>query len=191
MLEAVLAGIVAGYAIAIPVGAIAVLIIHTGLTRGLRPGLAAGAGAASADGIYAAAAAVGGLALAGLIQPLIVPLRIAAGVVLVGLGLRGLWALRGPRDALVATGSERERSAGRTYLSLLGLTLLNPMTVIYFVALTVGLPFLGGSWSGWPSRWPPSSPRSLGRACWRSWASSLGADRATACAARRSCSATC
>lgn len=63
---------------------------------------------------------------------------------LVGLGLRGLWALRGPRATPVVTGSQRQRSAGRTYLSLLGLTLLNPMTVIYFVALTVGLPFLGG-----------------------------------------------
>ena len=47
MLEAALAGAIAGYAIAIPVGAIAVLIIHIGLTSGLRQGLAAGAGAAT------------------------------------------------------------------------------------------------------------------------------------------------
>jgi threonine/homoserine/homoserine lactone efflux protein len=47
--QAALAGLVAGYAIAIPVGAIAVLIIHTALTQGLRAGLAAGAGAATAD----------------------------------------------------------------------------------------------------------------------------------------------
>jgi threonine/homoserine/homoserine lactone efflux protein len=143
MLEAALTGIVAGYAIAVPVGAIAVLIIQIGLTNGLRSGLAAGAGAASADGIYAVLAALGGLAVAGLLGPLIGPLRIVAGGVLVGFGLRGLLALRSPRDSagagVLAQGSNR-----RTFLALLGLTLLNPMTIVYFVALSVGLPFLGG-----------------------------------------------
>lgn len=38
MIEAALAGAIAGYAIAIPVGAIAVLIIHVGLTTGFRCG---------------------------------------------------------------------------------------------------------------------------------------------------------
>jgi threonine/homoserine/homoserine lactone efflux protein len=145
MLEAALAGIVAGYAIAIPVGAIAVLIIHIGLLRGLRQGLAAGAGAASADGIYASAAALGGLALASVIEPLVGPLRIVAGGVLIAFGVRGFLALRGPRDALGPAARDAHAvSPGRTYLSLLGLTLLNPMTVVYFVALTIGLPFLGG-----------------------------------------------
>ena len=31
----------------------------------------------------------------------------------------------------------------RVYLGVLALTLLNPATVVYFTALTVGLPFLG------------------------------------------------
>ena len=34
------------------------------------------------------------------------------------------------------------RAHGRTFVALLGLTLLNPATIIYFAALTVGLPFL-------------------------------------------------
>ena len=44
LLQAAIAGALAGYAIAIPVGAIAVLIIHTGLTQGLRVGLGRGSG---------------------------------------------------------------------------------------------------------------------------------------------------
>ena len=44
MNAALLAGIFAGYAIAVPVGVIAVLIIETGMAGGLRRGLAAGAG---------------------------------------------------------------------------------------------------------------------------------------------------
>jgi threonine/homoserine/homoserine lactone efflux protein len=144
MLEAALAGIIAGYAIAIPVGAIAVLIIHTGLAHGLRTGLAAGAGAATADGIYALLAALGGIAVAALVGPLIGPLRVSAGGVLIALGVRGLLAMRGPRDAPASVALAGRRSHRRTFATLLGLTLLNPLTVVYFAALAVGLPFLAG-----------------------------------------------
>ena len=53
MIDTLLAGAVAGYGIAIPVGAIAILILETGLQRGFRLAAAAGTGAAVADGIYA------------------------------------------------------------------------------------------------------------------------------------------
>ena len=52
-LDAFLNGVVAGYGIAIPVGPIAILILELGLRRGFRIALSAGAGAASADLIYA------------------------------------------------------------------------------------------------------------------------------------------
>jgi len=146
VLEAALAGAVAGYAIAIPVGAIAVLIIQIGLTRGLRSGLAAAAGAATADGIYATMAAIAGLGLVAVIGPLIGPLRLIGGVVLVAIGVRGLLTLRSAHDPVAASGHERlHYPHRRTYAELLGLTLLNPATVIYFGALTIGLPFLGGA----------------------------------------------
>lgn len=145
MIEAALAGAVAGFAIAIPVGAIAVLIIHTGLTRGVRAGLAAGAGAATADLIYATLAVLAGLGVTQLIGPLIGPLRLVGGVVLIGIGVRGLAKLRSPREMSQTSELARvHRTHRRTYLEMLGLTLLNPATVIYFAALTVGLPTLGG-----------------------------------------------
>lgn len=74
MLEAALAGLIAGYAIAIPVGAIAVLIIHAAVSHGLRTGLAAGAGAASADLVYATIAVIVGAAAATLIARIQAPL---------------------------------------------------------------------------------------------------------------------
>jgi threonine/homoserine/homoserine lactone efflux protein len=144
MLQAVLAGALAGYAIAIPVGAIAVLIIHTAMTDGLRHGLAAGAGAATADLIYATVAVVGGLAVSDAIGPWIGPLRIVGGALLVAIGVRGLLILRSSRDAAPGRVLAGQRAHGRTYLTVLGLTLLNPATVISFAALAVGLPFLGG-----------------------------------------------
>jgi threonine/homoserine/homoserine lactone efflux protein len=145
MLEAAIAGALAGYAIAIPVGAIAILILHTGLTHGLRAGLAAGAGAATADFIYASIAALAGLWVASVIGPWINPLRIVGGAILIAFGVRGLWALRSARETVdpAAAYEEARRPHHRIYLALLGLTLLNPATVVYFTALTVGLPFLG------------------------------------------------
>jgi len=147
VLEAAIAGAIAGYAIAIPVGAIAVLIIHTGLSAGLRGGLAAGAGAATADGVYATLAGLAGLGVTALIGPWVGPLRVVGGVVLIGLGVRGLLSLRAAgEDATESAAAHNvaRHAHRRTYLALLGLTLLNPATVIYFAALTVGLPFLGG-----------------------------------------------
>lgn len=142
MLEALLAGAIAGYAIAIPVGAIAVLIIHTGLTGGLRQGLAAGAGAATADLIYATVAALAGAAVAAFVGPLQAPLRVVGGIVLVLIGLYGLMTAWQSRDRDTGAHLPAHRAHGRTFLALLGLTLLNPATIIYFAALTVGLPFL-------------------------------------------------
>ena len=72
MLEAAFAGAVTGFAIAIPVGAIAVLIIHTGLTRGLRVGVAAAAGAASSRVIAAASSPA---AIADITLTILIPLR--------------------------------------------------------------------------------------------------------------------
>jgi threonine/homoserine/homoserine lactone efflux protein len=144
MLEAAVAGAIAGYAIAIPVGAIAVLIIHTAVTHGLRSGLAAGAGAASADFTYAAIAVVVGSAAAALVGGIETPLRIVAGVALVALAVRGFAGLRSTHDPSASRLRAASRSHGRTYLTFLGLTLLNPVTVVYFAALVVGLPNVGG-----------------------------------------------
>src|SRR6185369_7570141 len=103
VLAAFVAGALAGYAIAIPVGAIAVLIVETGVRRGFRMAAAAGAGAATADGLYAALAMIGGTAIAALLEPWSRPLRIAAVFVLLAIGLRGL--LRVARESRASRAS--------------------------------------------------------------------------------------
>jgi threonine/homoserine/homoserine lactone efflux protein len=152
MVAAFLAGVVAGYAIAIPVGAIAVLIIETGIRRGRSVALAAGAGAATADFAYAALAAVFGTALAPLIEPLATPLRIVAIGALVAIAWHGLRGIRaGVRAEARAEAGQGAGVVARTtgpdaratYLRFVGLTLLNPATVIYFAALILGLPPIG------------------------------------------------
>lgn len=149
MITALLAGAVAGYGIAIPVGAIAILIVETGLQRGFRLAAAAGTGAAVADGIYATVAVVFGAALAIALAPFETALRIVAVVLLVAIAVRGLLSLRRP-STLATDGeaavmpadveaAERSDLARRTFATFLGLTLLNPITVTYFAALILGL----------------------------------------------------
>jgi threonine/homoserine/homoserine lactone efflux protein len=144
LVDAFLSGAIAGYGIAIPVGAIAVLIIDAGLRRGFRIAAAAGAGAATADGTYAAVAAVSGAALATLLAPYRTPLQLLAVAVLAFLGVRGLVALRSAGVGPEAGGSRRVegRPVVATFLVFLGLTLLNPQTIAYFAALILGLPSL-------------------------------------------------
>jgi threonine/homoserine/homoserine lactone efflux protein len=137
LLSAFLVGAAAGYGIAIPVGAIAVLILRTGLRRGFRLAAAAGAGTATADLVFATIALVVGAAVTGAIASVHVPMRLVAAAVLIGLAVRGLLRLRQVDIEAEPTGPT---SALRTYLLFLGLTLLNPATVVYFVSLAIGLP---------------------------------------------------
>lgn len=134
MLDAVLLGALAGYAIAMPVGPIAVLILRTGMRNGLRAALAAGAGCATADLVYASLAMLAGPTLVALIAPALRPARLVAAALLLILAVRGLRT-----TDLNASGRE-PAAARRTYATVLGLTLLNPSTVIYFASLAVGLP---------------------------------------------------
>jgi arginine exporter protein ArgO len=132
-------GVLAGYGIAIPVGAIAVLIVDVGLRRGFRFSFAAGAGAAAADFVYAGLAAVAGEALASALAPYALGLRIASTLLLLGLGGYGLWRARqigAQQDTHPAAGDSA--NPFRTFAQFLGLTLLNPLTVAYFGALILG-----------------------------------------------------
>ena len=139
-MPAFIAGVIAGYGIAIPVGAIAILIVETGLRRGFRTGFSAGAGAATADLVYAFLAVLVGQSLAQSLNPYAGGLRLVSGVVLIGLGGWGVWkaldARRGEPELEQAV--REDRGVLRTYLQFSGLTLLNPLTVAYFAALILG-----------------------------------------------------
>jgi len=143
---AFLAGVVAGYGVAVPVGAIGVLIAGLSARTSLRVGAAAGLGAATADGIYALVAVLGGAALAGYVAPVAGPLRWLAAMVLLALAGHTAWTALRRRSAASAQ-ARRPATALRAYAGILGLTLLNPATVVYFAALVLGRGGAGGG--GW------------------------------------------
>ena len=129
----------AGYGIAIPIGPIAILIIELGIRRGFGVAFCAGAGAASADLIYATVAVIAGAFLVSILAPYSGILHVvsACGLIIIGV----LLLYRGFRHSR----TDRNRSAfsskgcPQTYAMLLGLTLLNPVTVTYFTTLILGL----------------------------------------------------
>jgi threonine/homoserine/homoserine lactone efflux protein len=137
-LDAFLSGIIAGYGIAIPVGPIAILIIELGLSRGFRVALSAGAGAASADLIYATIAALAGTFLVSVLAPFASVLRIASALGLIAIGA---WLLYHGRNRSDRTRGPQlgNTNCPRTCGMVLGLTLLNPVTVTYFTTLILGM----------------------------------------------------
>ena len=130
-------GVAAGYGIAIPVGAIAILIMDVGIRRGFFPALSAGAGAATADLLYASLAVVGGATLASTVEAIGDPLRVVSGLVLLVIAVVGLVRTRQP---VVSEAIEpRAGDLARTYGRFVGLTVINPTTVVYFAAVVIGL----------------------------------------------------
>jgi threonine/homoserine/homoserine lactone efflux protein len=141
--EAFVAGAIAGYGIAIPVGPVAVLIIELGVRRGFRLAAPAGLGAATADGLYAVLAVLAGAAIAQLLEPITPALQVSAVVVLAVIALRGFWAALYHARIGIPDNAELPARPGRTYLRFLAITLLNPTTILYFAALILGRPELG------------------------------------------------
>jgi arginine exporter protein ArgO len=136
----VVAGLLAGYGVAMPVGPVGTYLVALTARSSLRIGAFAALGVASADGVYAAVAAGAGTALAPLLVPVVGPLRWASVVVLIGLAVIGaVRAVRRYREQrLTAIEQETPGGAWTAYFGMLGMTLLNPWTVIYFAALVLG-----------------------------------------------------
>lgn len=160
MLDAVVAGVLAGYAIAIPVGAIAALLITLGAQHGARIAAGGAFGAATVDGLYATVAVTAGAVIAPLIAQVEEPLRWISVVVLVVLGVMlALPGLRRRTTPVQAAALDDDAAAGtsgatepagvdaaaaarprattfrRLFVTVGALTLVNPVTVIYFAAL--------------------------------------------------------
>lgn len=146
MRAALLSGLVAGFGVAIPIGAIGALLMSLTARTSWKTGAAAALGVATADGVYAVVAVLGGASLARWIEPIATPLRWTAVGILLFLAARiALSAVARHRGghapareiALLAT-------PGRAFAALLGLTMLNPTTILYFGALVLGWQASGG-----------------------------------------------
>ena len=134
-----LEGIVIGFAIAAPVGPIGVLCIRRTLADGRVSGLVSGLGAATADALYGAVAALGLTFVAEFLMGGQAWLRLVGGAFLLFLGVRTFLA----RPAGPAAPDARRIGLPGAYASTFFLTLTNPTTILSFAAIFAGLGVAG------------------------------------------------
>ena len=132
---ALLAGLVAGLAIAMQVGAVSLLLIEASVVAGPRVGVAAGMGVATADLGYAAVAAGAGGAAGAALSSHESEIKVFAAIVLAAIAVHGLVRLRTEPPAPVAA----EGAAGSHYVRFLAITGANPLTIASFAAVAAAL----------------------------------------------------
>ena len=136
------AGLAAGLGIALPLGAIGVLIVREGVERGIRAAGVAALAVATVDFGYALVAVVVGDRIADALSGIERVVQVVGALALtavVVIGVRDL--LRSVRVGITEPSALPDLPVGylRTFLRFVGLTAINPMTAVYFVALTAGL----------------------------------------------------
>ncbi|MEV6573050.1 LysE family transporter [Streptomyces sp. NPDC051577] len=145
------AGAVAGLGVAMPMGAMSVLLLQEAMLR-RRAAVAAAAGIAAVDLGYAALATALGPWVASHVQPVEAWVRLASALILLVIAARGLRsataapagstaptaaaapaAPAAPAPSMGGAGSSRP---ARTFGRYVALTAVNPTTALYFAALT-------------------------------------------------------
>ena len=130
---AVITGIAAGLGVAMPLGAIGALLLREGLTNGFRVAAAGAAGVAATDVVYCAVATLTGGLFATFVQSYEGVFLVASGALVLAIGI---WQLARTlrRDPTTVSDAGRA-SAAATFARFVGLTAINPLTLVYFVAL--------------------------------------------------------
>jgi arginine exporter protein ArgO len=139
-------GVVAGLAVAMPLGAVGTYLVGLGARERIAVATAAALGVASVDGGYAVIAVLGGTGLQIFLSEVSDWLKWIAVSVLVVVAIRTLLLAvrryRGHRDAV---DRPRDLTPARAYGSLAALTAVNPATFITFAAVAVGRSSPGGT----------------------------------------------
>ncbi len=138
----VLKGLLIGLSIAAPVGPIGLLCIRRTLAYGRLSGLLSGLGAATADMFYSIIAGFGLTAISTFLLHGKVALSLIGGLFLCYLGIKTLTAKPASHTAEV-----KHTNILKDYLSTLGLTITNPLTVLSFLAIFAGIGIEAGNYT--------------------------------------------
>jgi threonine/homoserine/homoserine lactone efflux protein len=109
---ALLAGLAAGLAIAMQVGAVSLLLVEAAVTAGPRVGVAAGMGIATADLGFAVVAAAAGGAAGAALSSHEDEIRVAAALVIAAIALHGLIGLARERGQAAGGGADARAAGG-------------------------------------------------------------------------------
>ena len=133
-----LKGIMLGLAIAAPVGPIGILCIKRSLSHGKASGFFTGFGAATADAVYGAIAAFGLVFLSSFLIKQRVLIQSLGVIFLVYLGIKTLLEKQKKGNKT----DSKSNSLIKDFLSAFILTLTNPITILSFIAIFIGIGLL-------------------------------------------------
>jgi len=151
-----LKGMIVGFCLSAPVGPIAALCVQRTISRRWISGLVSGLGAAVADAVYGAIAALGATMISEFLISERTWMQRVGGVILIFMGLRLFLTkpARGKEEEIrlgerVELGADRKangRGLTGDFLSTFLLTLTNPMTFVAFAAVftTMGIGAMRG-----------------------------------------------
>ena len=126
-------GIIIGLTLAVPVGPIALICIQRTVTDGRFHGIFSGIGVATADSFYAAVTVLGLTIISSVIVTNQFLFRFLAGIVLIFVGMRVFMSL----PSCVSTKTVHE-TYFKDYLSMVGIAIANPLTLIFFLIVLPG-----------------------------------------------------
>jgi threonine/homoserine/homoserine lactone efflux protein len=148
---ALLAGLAAGLAIAMQVGAVSLLLVEAAVASGPRVGVAAGMGVAAADLGFAAIAAVAGGAAGAALSSHETEIRVIAAIVVAAIAVHGLIALARERRRRAGVAQpavdpridddwgSRDAPPRTHFARFLAITAANPLTIASFAAVAAAL----------------------------------------------------
>lgn len=128
-----LLGAAAGLGVALPLGAVGVMLLQQGMYGGLRSAFAGATAIGVVDTIYCAVAVFMGAVVAPVITAWGAAPIYISGAVIILLGVRQHVLSR--RRTRAGSIVEMKSSSRSTFFTFLGLTAVNPLTVLYFFAL--------------------------------------------------------
>ncbi len=122
-------GLALGFILAMSIGPIAIICISKTIEKGWRLGISVAMGAATADGIYGSLAGLGITFFPNSNIP-----KIIGGAFLIYLGLKSI------RKHIIKKSSNfNSTELIKTYFTIVGLTMINPSTIITFMAAFAGM----------------------------------------------------
>jgi len=127
-LHTLLMGIIAGFALAVPIGPIGILCIRKTLSEGLLPGVIIGLGAASVDFLYSGVASFGLTVISDAIDNQQTLIKILGGGLFLILGLRILLNQHSTFNTPI-----KRMGKLKSYVSTFLFTLGNPLTIFAFL----------------------------------------------------------
>lgn len=147
-IKLLIAGILTGILVSVPVGPMGIFVVRKTVNQGWWAGFRSGLGLTTADVIFATIATIGLSVVIAFIREKELMFKLIGGVVVLLLGINIF--LTSPRKLFRNRRRQRNQDFFRDYLSVVMLTLSNPLSILLYISIfaTVKISGQSGFFSG-------------------------------------------